>query len=134
MAFSSSRRPYEMDDFGAIDELQLGERHDAIFVQRGLERKVEAGKRLDCGQARHLESHFDATVLSYCEFLNKKKIDVFDRRRFAALHAAYRDVEDLEGARHLQTDEIALDAIDDGLARAAHRTAPWLARRRPTAS
>src|ERR1700679_1454732 len=35
MAFSSSRRPYEMDDFGAIDELQLGERHDAILSSEG---------------------------------------------------------------------------------------------------
>jgi hypothetical protein len=32
-----------------VDELQLGERQDAVAVGRGLEREVEAGKCLDCG-------------------------------------------------------------------------------------
>ncbi len=35
-----------MDGFGAINELQLGERHDAVLVERGLEREIEAGEVL----------------------------------------------------------------------------------------
>ena len=32
---------------GAVDELELGERHDAVLVERGLEGEVEAGEGLD---------------------------------------------------------------------------------------
>jgi hypothetical protein len=37
MALSRSRRAKEVYDFTTIDELQRGERHDAVFVERGLE-------------------------------------------------------------------------------------------------
>ena len=37
MALSRSGRAKEVYDFTTIDELQLGERHDAVFVERGLE-------------------------------------------------------------------------------------------------
>ena len=47
MGFAGARRSDEMNGFGAIDELQLGERHDAVPVERGLEGEVEAGERLD---------------------------------------------------------------------------------------
>jgi hypothetical protein len=51
VALAGSRRPDEMQDRGAVDEPQLGERHDAALVERGLEREVEAGERLDWRRA-----------------------------------------------------------------------------------
>ena len=46
MALSRAGWANEMDGFGAINELQLGERHDAVLVERGLEREIEAGEVL----------------------------------------------------------------------------------------
>jgi hypothetical protein len=34
-----------VQDLGAVDELELGERHDAVLIERRLEREVEAGER-----------------------------------------------------------------------------------------
>ena len=123
-----------MNDFGAVDELQLGERHDAVLVERGLEREVEAGQRLDGRQPGHEKSHLDAAVLAQGEFLGEQNIDGVEGGHLAALNAAHGDIEDFEGARHFQADQIALDAVDDGRDMNVHRTPPWLARRRPTAS
>ena len=39
VAFAGSRRPDQMQGLGVVDELQLGERHDAVPVERGLERE-----------------------------------------------------------------------------------------------
>src|SRR3954466_15003458 len=104
----------KVDGLGAVYELQLGEGHDAVLVKRGLEGEVEAGQCFDRGQPGHLQSHFDAPVLTQRQFLCEKDVHRFQRRGFAALDAAQGDVEDFERARHSQADEIALDAIDDG--------------------
>jgi hypothetical protein len=56
MDFPRARRSNEMDGFGAVDELQFGQRHDPALVERGLEGKVEAGEGLDGGEARPFES------------------------------------------------------------------------------
>ena len=37
LALPRSGRAKEVYDFTTIDELQLGERHDAVLVERGLE-------------------------------------------------------------------------------------------------
>ena len=42
-----------MDDFGAIDEGELGECEYAVAIERRLEAEVEAGERLDGVQASH---------------------------------------------------------------------------------
>jgi hypothetical protein len=47
MAFACAWRPEQMDHLGAVDELQFCKRQDAIAIERGLEREVEAGKRFD---------------------------------------------------------------------------------------
>ena len=47
MALAGAGRAEEVHDLGAVDELQLGERQDAVAVERGLEGEVEAGERLD---------------------------------------------------------------------------------------
>ena len=62
-----------MQGLGAVDEPQLGERHDAVPVERGLEREVEAGERLDGGEPRHLESHLDAAVLARGELIGEQR-------------------------------------------------------------
>ncbi len=46
-----------MERFGAIDELQSGERQDAVPVERGLEGKVETGEGFDRRQPGHLDRH-----------------------------------------------------------------------------
>ena len=51
MALAGAGRAEEVDDLGAVDELELGERQDAVAVERGLEGEVEAGERLDGGAA-----------------------------------------------------------------------------------
>jgi hypothetical protein len=81
-----------MDGFGAIDELQLGKRHDAAPVERRLEREVEPGARLDRRQARHLQSHFDTPVLTQRDLLGEQDIDSIERGCLAALDAPQRDV------------------------------------------
>ena len=53
MALAGAGRAEEVHDLGAVDELQLGERQDAVAVERGLEGEVEAGERLDGGEPRH---------------------------------------------------------------------------------
>ena len=52
MALAGAGRADEMQDLGAIDEA-VGERHDAVLVEGRLEGEVEAGERLDGGEARH---------------------------------------------------------------------------------
>ena len=103
-----------MERFGAIDELQPGERQDAVLVERGLEGEVESGEGLDRREPRHLNRHFDAAVLADGELFGQQSVDGLDGADLAALDAAQGDVEDFEGARHLQSDETRLDALDDG--------------------
>jgi hypothetical protein len=134
MSFSRAWRSDEMNGFGAIDELQLGERHDAALVERGLEGEVEPGERLDGGKTRHLEGHPDTAVLAQREFLREQNVERVESGCLAALDAAQGDIEDFEGARHFQSDEIAFDAVDNGRRRGVHRGPPCMAKRRPTAS
>src|ERR1700731_3607986 len=116
---------------------QLGERHDAVPVERGLEREVEAGEGLDGGEPRHDEGHLHAPALTQSELLGEQGVDGFQRVHFAALDPAHRGVEDFDGAWHFQTNQAPLDAVDDGeddLGMRGHRVLSWPARRRPTAS
>ena len=125
-----------MQGLGAVDELQLGERHDAVPVERGLEREVEAGEGLDGGEPRHDEGHLHAPVLAQGELLGKQCVDSFEGVHFAALDPTHRGVEDFDGAWHFQANQAPLDAVDDGgddLGMRGHRVLPRPARRRPTA-
>jgi hypothetical protein len=64
MGLASPGRPDQMDGFGAIDELQSGERQNAVLVERRLEGEVEACESLDRRELGHLDGHFDAAVLT----------------------------------------------------------------------
>ena len=44
--------------------IEAGERKDAVLVQRGLEREVVAGQRLDHGQPGHTQGSLDPPVLA----------------------------------------------------------------------
>jgi hypothetical protein len=126
--------PDKVQDFSALDELELGQSHDAVLVERGLEGEVEAGERFDGGEPRHDERRLDATVLPQSELFHEQGIDCFERGHFAVLEAAHRRVENLDRARHLEADHGLLDAIDQGGQDFDGHGAPsWPARRRATA-
>jgi hypothetical protein len=73
VAGAGAGRADQVQDLGAVDELELGERHDAIFVERRLEGEVEACKRFDGGEPRHDEGGLDAAVLAQGELLDGKR-------------------------------------------------------------
>jgi hypothetical protein len=64
MAFAGAGRAEKMDHLRPLDELQLGQRHDAVFIERWLEGEVEAGERLDGGQPGHHQDGLDASALA----------------------------------------------------------------------
>jgi hypothetical protein len=64
MALAGAGWPEQMDHFGTVDELQFGKRQDAMAIERGLEREVEAGKRFDGRQARHSKRGADAAIVA----------------------------------------------------------------------
>jgi len=134
VALAGARRADEVQDLGAVDELELGQRHYAVLVERGLEGEVEAGERFDGGEPRHDERRLDATVLAQSELLGEQGVDCFERGHFAVLEAAHRRVENLDRARHLEADHGLLDALDQrGRDFDCHGAPPWPARRRATA-
>ena len=132
MRLAGSGRAYEMHGFGAIDELQSGERQNTVLVERGLEGEVEACEGFDRRELGHLDGHFDAAVLPDGELFGQQRVDSLDGADFTALDAAQGDVEDFQGARHFQSDEARFDMLDDG--RGAHLRPPRAASRRPTAA
>src|SRR5436305_228418 len=54
VGLSGPRRADKVDGLSPVDELQSGKSYDAVFVERGLEGEVEAGKCLDSRQLGHL--------------------------------------------------------------------------------
>jgi len=125
-----------MHDLLAIDELQLGERHDAVLVEGRLEGEVEACECLDGGEPRHDEGCFDAAIFAQHQFLGEQRINGLDGGHLALLDPTQSDIEDFDGPRHLEPDQAFLDAIDEGwddLDLRIHRTPPF-ASRRATAS
>jgi hypothetical protein len=111
MAFAGARRAEEVERLTAIDEAELGQRHDAISIQGGLEREVEFGERLDGREARHDERGLDATTLAQGKLLGEQRVDRFESGHLAALEATDRGVEDLERPRHPEPHKRAADTI-----------------------
>ena len=91
---------------------ELGQRQDAVAIERGLEGEVEAGERLDRGEARHQERCLDAAVLAQGEFLDQELVEGPDAVDLALLDAPQGGIEHFECARHPEPDEAALDAVD----------------------
>ena len=44
--------------------VEFGKRQDAIAIERGLEREVEAGERFDGGQPRHAQRRPDTPIVA----------------------------------------------------------------------
>ncbi len=57
-------RAEEMDHLVLCDESELGQRQDAIVIERRLEREVEPRDRLYGGEAAHAQGGLDAAVLA----------------------------------------------------------------------
>ncbi len=136
MAFAGAGWPQEVQHLRTLDELQLGQGQDAIAVERGLEREVEAGQRLDGRQPRHHQRRLDAARFAQRQFLGQEQVDGFERAHLATLDPAQDDVDDLQRHRHLQADEAPLDAVHDAGRNldGAHDAPPRPARPRPIAS
>ena len=108
MALARAGRAEQMHHLGAIDEVELGQRQDAVAVERGLEGEVEAGERLDRGEPGQscsavLMRRFSRIVSSSVE----QGVDRLDAVDLALLDAAHGVVEHLQGARHLEADQVA---------------------------
>jgi hypothetical protein len=64
MTLPRAGRPQEVDDLVALDEVELCERQDPVFVERRLEGEVEARQHFDGRELSHPERHLHATVLT----------------------------------------------------------------------
>ena len=120
-------RAEEMDDLGAGDEVELGQRQDAVAIERGLEGEVEALQRLRRRQPRGLERDADASGLADGVFLGEQAVDRLERGDLAMLHPPDGVVQGFQRARHAQPDEVRADAVE----RSGHDAALSPASRRP---
>ena len=136
VGFAAPRLPNEVDDLMAVDELELGQGEDAVAVERGLEREVEAGQGLDGEQPAHLERGPDPPALAQGQFLTQQRLQRLRRADLTAFQAAQDMIEHLQRPRHLEADEVAADPVNRaGWGSSAHDDAPpSAASRRPTAS
>ena len=101
MAFAGAGRPEQMHHLGAVDELELGQRQDAVAIERGLEGEVEAGERFD----RRSGAPCSSAVLTRRfsrkrEFLDQQLVEGLDAVDLALLDAPQGGVEHFERARH----------------------------------
>ena len=101
-----------MDDLGAVDEVEAGQCHDAVAVERRLEREVEAGECLHHWQPRHAQRRLDPAVLAERQFLEKQFVQRLDAVNLPLFDAAQGGVEHLQRTRHLQPNEAVADIVD----------------------
>ena len=120
----------------SVDEVELCEGKNPVAVERGLEREIEAGHRLDAGQARHLQRRFDAAAFTNGDLFGEQHVDRLERADLAAFELLDDVVECLQRARHAEADQVTSDALDRHRRQrvASHAAAPLAARRLPTAS
>ena len=137
VTFAGAWRPEKMDHLAAVDEVQLGKRHDPGLVQRGLEREVVPGQRFDRTQASHHQRRLDAAIFTERELFEQQLLDRLERGDLAMIKPADTAVDHLERARHFQADHAGLDPVEQRRAgiwqERAHAATP-AASRRPTAS
>ena len=85
MAFAGAALTDEVNHLMAIDEVERGQRHDPAALERGLEREIKPGQRLDRHQARHLQRRLDAPAFADGEFLGQQRLNRLDRVGLATL-------------------------------------------------
>ena len=104
MRFAGAGRAEEVDDFTAIDELELGKGQDAFAIERGLEGEVEAGEGLDRGEASHAQRGLDAAGLAHAQFFGEQSVDQLEGAGFAAFELAHGVIKHFQGPRHPEGD------------------------------
>jgi hypothetical protein len=105
-------RAEQMDHLVAVDEVELGERQDAVAVERRLEGEVEAGERLDGRKPRHHQGGLDAAALAQRQLLGEQRLDRLEWAYLAALELADGGVDHLERPRHAEADQGVPDAVE----------------------
>ena len=136
VALAGAGRPQQVHHLVAGDEVELCERQNALPVERGLEREIEARQRLDRAQACHLQRRLDPAALAQGQLLGQQGVDRLQCADLAALDLAHGVVEHLQGTRYPQADQVAphpLEGDRDGQF-LPHFQMPRSARRCPTAA
>ena len=136
MGFAGAGRAEEVHHLMAGDEVELGQGQDAVAVERGLEREVEAGRVLTvaslaiCSAA--LMRRPSRSVNSSASRVSMASSGL----SLAALDLAHDVVEGLQRARHAQADQVCADPLEGGRAAVVTALMPAAPRasRRPTAA
>src|SRR5689334_13798338 len=136
MRLAAAGLPNEVDDVMTVDELELGQGQDAVAVERGLEREVEAGQGFDGEQSAHLECSPHPPALAQGQFLTQQRLQGLWSADLTALQTTQDMIEHLQRPRHFEADEVAADPVNEaGWGSSVHHDAPpSAASRRPTAS
>ena len=112
MALAGAGRPEQVNHFGAGDEVETGQSHDSIAIERRLEGEVEPGERLDHRQSRHAQRRLDPAVLAQRQFLEEQFVECLDAVDLALFDPAQGDIEHLERSRHSKADQTVTDIVD----------------------
>src|ERR1043166_7987556 len=134
MAFAGAWRSQEVQRLAPLDELELGERQDAVAIEARLEAEVIAREGLDRAQPCRLQRHLDASGLPGGEFFPEKCLECIEHGGLALFEPMQGGIQRFQRARHLQADKMALDALESGSGNCAHCGLPCLARCRATVS
>jgi hypothetical protein len=103
-------RAEEMNQLVAVDEVELGERQDA--VERHLEGEVEAVAGFDGRKPVHHQRGLDAAALAQRQVLGEQRLDCLERCNLTALELADGGVDHLECPRHAEADQGAPEAVE----------------------
>ena len=87
------RRPEEVNDLGAPDEVELCQRRDPFPIERGLEAEVEAFECLDWQQLGRAQGDVDPARLAGGVFLAEQAVDRLDRGDLTRLELPHRVIE-----------------------------------------
>lgn len=122
--------PRKWTDFGAPNEIQLGQGGDAFAIKGWLEAEVEAFQGLDrhqlCGPQRDIDpAGFPGVV-----FFAQQFVDGLDGADLALFELHQGVVQRLERPRHSQADQRPANTVQ----KLGHLLVPSAAMRRPTAS
>ena len=131
VALAGAGGPEEVDRLGPVDEVELGEGHDAVPVERRLEGEVEALEGLRRVEPGDAQRDADAAGLAEGELAGEEFVDGAEGVGLPALDAPDDRRERFEGVWHAQADEAGLDLFENS-AHGVARPAP--ASLRPTAS
>ena len=136
VAFAGAGLADEVHHLVAVDEVQRRQGHDAVAVERGLEREVEAADGLDGGEPGHLQGRLDPAALAHGELLGQQRVNRLQGADLATLELLDHGIKGFQSTRHAQANEVAADALKRGIRQrpGRHAAVPLWASRLPTAS